>query len=109
MNQSYKIMRLLVMFDMPVSSADERREYARFRKFIMKCGFIMVQYSVYTRVCCNESDVDKQVNKIRGYNPKYGDIRILKITDNQYQSMQLIRGDFSAQEKAMVSDDLIVI
>lgn len=109
MNQSYKIMRLLVFFDMPVETAAQRREYSKFRKSLLKWGFIMVQYSVYSRICQNESDIDKQVGRIKGFNPKYGDIRIMKVTENQYQSMIMVHGEKKAQEVASSSDDLVVV
>lgn len=109
MNQNYKIMRLLVMFDMPVETTAQRREYTKFRKYLLKCGFIMLQYSIYVRMCQNDSDIEKQVNRVKGFKPKYGDIRILKITENQYDSMIMVHGEKSEQENASASDDLVVI
>lgn len=69
----------------------------------------MLQYSVYVRICPNDSDMDKQIGRVRGFNPKYGDIRILKITENQYTSMIMVHGEKSSQEMAMESNDLLVI
>jgi hypothetical protein len=39
-------MWLVVMFDLPVT-ADARREYAHFRKGLLKDGFARMQFSVY--------------------------------------------------------------
>lgn len=102
-------MRLMVLFDMPVETAAQRREYAKFRKSLLRWGFIMNQYSVYTRLCQNESDIEKQTNRVIGFKPKYGDIRILKITENQYNSMILVHGEKKEQETASTSDELLIV
>lgn len=47
-------MRLLIMFDLPVETSKERREYRQFRKRLINEGFLMIQYSVYVRVCVNK-------------------------------------------------------
>lgn len=44
-------MRLLLMFDLPVETVAERRAYRKFRKFLIDEGFIMHQYSIYSRFC----------------------------------------------------------
>ena len=98
-------MRLFVLFDMPVETAAQRREYSRFRKSLLKWGFIMVQYSVYARLCQNESDVDKNINRVLSFNPKFGNIRILKVTENQYDSMIIVHGEKSLQESKFVKID----
>ena len=46
-------MRVLIMFDLPVVTAHERKEYARFRKYLLKSGFMMLQESVYCRLLQN--------------------------------------------------------
>lgn len=106
---SYKIMRLIVLFDMPVLTEDERREYTHFRSFIMDDGFMMLQYSVYTRYCANDSDADKHMKRIEDYKPKYGNVRILKVTENQFTSMVLVAGEKSDQEKAETDEQLLFI
>jgi len=99
----------MVLFDMPVLSDEERREYVHFRNFIMDDGFMMLQYSVYTRYCANDSDADKHCKRIQDYKPKYGNVRILKITENQFTSMVLVAGEKSEQEKAETDQQLLFI
>jgi len=106
---SYRIMRLLVLFDMPVSTDDEKREYRHFHDFIMDDGFMMIQYSVYARFCNNDSDAAKHVGRILGFKPKYGNIRILKITENQFISMILVSGEKTEQEEKETSEQLLFI
>ena len=35
-------MRVIVFFDLPTLSAEDRREYTKFRKFLIKGGFLNV-------------------------------------------------------------------
>ena len=55
---SYRFMRIIVMFDLPVVTSVERQEYTKFRKFLLKSGFIMMQESVYTKIALNTSVAD---------------------------------------------------
>ena len=51
-------MRLMIMFDLPVETSEERKEYRKFRKNLINEGFIMIQYSVYVRVCVNKKSAE---------------------------------------------------
>lgn len=106
---SYKIMRLMVIFDMPVQTDDQRREYRKFRDFIMDDGFGMLQYSVYVRYCPNDCDATKHIDRITKKKPKYGNIRIIKITENQFASMIMIAGEKSEQEQVVSPDQLLML
>lgn len=50
----YRIMRLMIMFDLPVETSEERKEYRKFRKNLINEGFIMIQYSVYVKSLCKQ-------------------------------------------------------
>lgn len=108
-DDSYRIMRLFVLFDMPVEKEAQRKEYTKFRKFIMKDGFLMLQYSVYTRFCNNDTDANKHIKRILSFKPKYGNIRILKITENQFKNMILVAGEKNEQETLEVEEQLLII
>ncbi len=102
-------MRLVVLFDMPVETDSQRREYVHFRKAIMDDGFMMLQFSVYTRYCANTSSADVHIKRIKDFKPKYGNIRILKITENQFEDMIMVTGERSEQEIVNNDDQLVVI
>ncbi len=102
-------MRLFVLFDMPVETAAQRREYTKFRKFIMDSGFMMLQYSVYTRFCNNDTDAAKHMRRIQSYSVKSGNVRILKVTENQFESMVLVAGEKTEQEVKETAEQLILI
>lgn len=102
-------MRLVILFDMPVETDSQRREYVHFRKAIMNDGFMMLQFSVYTRYCANTSSADVHIKRIKDFKPKYGNIRILKITENQFEDMIMVTGERSEQEIVNNDDQLVVI
>lgn len=87
-------MRLLLFFDLPVETRDERRAYSRFRKNLIKDGFMMLQKSVYCKLLTNASAVDASVQRIERYKPEGGMIDILVITERQFVKMRSLLDPF---------------
>ena len=95
---SYRFMRVLVLFDLPVLTGDQRREYARFRKFLLKSGFLMLQESVYCKLALNTTVVNGIVDQIHKNKPEEGLIQLLTVTEKQYAKMDLIVGNVKSDE-----------
>lgn len=106
---SYKVMRLLCMFDLPVDTADEKRAYRTFRTKLIKEGFTMIQYSVYMRVCPNREYLERLEVRIKKFTPKNGNVRLLYVTEKQYADMKLLVGNRSTAETAIGTERLIII
>ena len=100
-------MRVMVFFDLPVVTAEERKEYGRFRKFLIRSGFVMMQESVYTKIVLNPAAAAAVVKKVRGASAKKGLIQALIVTEKQYASMEFITG--SLQKEVIDSDERLVI
>jgi CRISPR-associated protein Cas2 len=105
----YKIMRMLCMFDLPVETDSEKRAYRIFRKNLMKEGFIMMQYSVYVRVCPSREYANRLESRIKKLVPPEGNVRLLCITEKQYSDMKLLVGSRTTAETAIGTERLIVI
>lgn len=105
----YKIMRVLCMFDLPVETDVERRAYRTFRKNLIKEGFIMIQYSVYVRVCPNRDYARRLESRIQKFTPLEGNVRLLCVTEKQYTDMKLLVGSRTTAETAIGTERLIVI
>lgn len=90
---SYRFMRILVMFDLPVNTSSERKDYRDFRKFLIKNGFLMMQESVYCKLLLNRTAVDTILNNIDKNKPARGLIQALIITEKQFANMKLIVGE----------------
>lgn len=85
-------MRILVFFDLPTNNSEERKIYAKFRKFLINEGFIMMQESVYVKLALNNSIVNSEKEKIIKNKPSKGIVQVLIITENQFNSMEYITG-----------------
>lgn len=85
-------MRVLVFFDLPVETAENRRNYRKFRKFLIKDGFIMIQESVYAKLALNSTQVEQIVSDVKRERPSDGIVQILSVTEKQFSKMELISG-----------------
>ena len=106
---SYRIMRVLVLFDLPSVSKSEKRNYVKFRNLLLDDGFTVMQFSIYTRFCQNKQDADKHIQRIKANAPHDGNIRILCITERQFEEMILVIGELSETEKTVGKDSVVII
>lgn len=83
----YRSVWLLTMFDLPVVTKQQRKEYAKFRKFLLGDGYVFMQYSVYGRHCPSEERAEVHVARLRAHLPPQGEVRVLKFTDKQFERM----------------------
>ena len=90
---------MFVFFDLPVGTKDERRAATRFRNFLKDDGYMMLQWSVYARVCRGEEAAEKRVHRVTRNLPKKGSVRALQVTDKQYGRMRLLLGKATKNEK----------
>ncbi|MGL6225118.1 MAG: CRISPR-associated endonuclease Cas2 [Thermoguttaceae bacterium] len=84
----YKAMWLIAMFDLPVKTKKERKVYAGFRKTLIELGFSMIQFSVYVRFCGSEELAKTHRKSIHRALPAEGQVRILTLTDRQFEKME---------------------
>lgn len=97
----------MVLFDLPVVTPENKRNYARFRKFLIKSGFIMMQESVYTKLAPNSSVASAIVDNVRKNKPPEGLVQMMTITEKQYSKIEFVVG--SGQKKILESDERLVI
>lgn len=97
--EEVRILWLFVFFDLPVGTKKERRVATRFRNFLKDDGYMMLQLSVYARVCRGEEAVDKHVQRVIKQLPSKGSVRALQVTDKQYARMKLLLGEAGKNEK----------
>ena len=100
-------MRMIVFFDLPTLTKTDRRNASRFRNFLVKDGYTMLQLSVYSRICKNSDDVSKHINRIRQNLPDKGNIRLLQVTEKQYQDMVLLCGNKVAEEEISIKNLIV--
>lgn len=88
----YRSMWMFAMFDLPVTTKEARKRYARFRKALLYRGFTMLQFSVYARHCASEEFADGVRQDVRAVLPPDGQVRLLGVTDRQFGKMEVYFG-----------------
>lgn len=89
---AYRIMWVLVFFDLPTDTKNERKAYADFRKKLIADGFTMFQFSVYVRHCASAENAEVHTERVRRILPELGSVGILRITDKQFGQIELFVG-----------------
>ena len=103
-----KFMRMIVFFDLPVTTSPERKAATKFRNFLIKDGYCMMQFSVYSRVCNGNDAVEKHSKRLKANLPKNGSVRLLTITEKQYRNMAILLGEISVNEKPFQAEQLTI-
>ncbi len=80
----YRAMWMMVLFDLPTETAQDRKVYTRFRKGLLKDGFNMMQYSVYIRHCASRENSAVHLKRVQSMLPPKGMVSIINITDKQF-------------------------
>lgn len=92
-------MRILVMFDLPVIKKKDRQDATRFRNFLLKDGYTMLQFSIYARICSGLDSVQTHKNRLKLNIPESGAIRVLTLTEKQFENMDLMLGPLCAADR----------
>lgn len=95
------------MFDLPVVTSVERKEYTRFRKYLIKSGFLMMQESIYCKLSPNSTLADAVVENVKKNKPGKGLVQVLRVTEKQFAKMEYIVGE--GYTEVLSSDDRLVI
>lgn len=88
----YRFMRIIVLFDLPTETSEDRKSYTKFRKYLIKKGFLMMQESVYVKLTLNGSASHSVMEGLRKNKPSKGIVQALIITERQYASMECLVG-----------------
>ncbi|MCD7711526.1 MAG: CRISPR-associated endonuclease Cas2 [Clostridiales bacterium] len=88
----YRIMWILVFFDLPTETKKEKKAYSTFRKNLQQDGFTMFQFSIYIRHCASRENAEVHIKRVRSFLPETGQIGILCITDKQFGNIELFIG-----------------
>lgn len=92
-------MRIILLYDLPFDSEDSKKEYQKFHKWIIKRGYIMMQYSIYFKTISSYPKYPIEVNAIKSNLPPIGNIRLLLITETQFFNIKILNGQISMNEK----------
>ena len=101
-------MRVMVMFDLPTETAADRRAYRKFRKGLIRHGFMILQESIYVKLALNATVQNSVMEAVRRMKPERGNIQMLCLTEKQYQRMECVLGD-NTSNLIDTTDRLIIL
>lgn len=88
----YRIMWVMVFFDLPTETKKDRKNAAEFRKKLLQDGFSMFQFSIYVRHCASQQNAEVHIKRIKAILPEYGQVGVMCITDKQFGNIELFSG-----------------
>ena len=88
----YRIMWVLVFFDLPTETKKDKKAYALFRKNLQRDGFTMFQFSIYVRHCASTENAEVHIRRVKSFLPEFRQVGILCITDKQFGQIELFYG-----------------
>lgn len=88
----YRVMWILVLFDLPTETKKDKKAYAFFRKNLQRDGFTMFQFSIYVRHCASQENAAVHIKRVKSFLPEYGNVGIICITDKQFANIELFYG-----------------
>lgn len=97
-----KLMKLIVMFDLPTGTKEERRSYALFRKYLIEEGFTMMQYSVYAKTCGGVPAAEALEARINCNLPKVGSVTSFLMTDKEFSRRRILVSNYRQEPEADV-------
>lgn len=85
----YRIMWVMVLFDLPTETTKDRAAHAKFRKRLIEDGFTMFQFSIYIRHCASKENAEVHIRRVKSFLPEHGSVGIICITDKQFGDIEL--------------------
>lgn len=93
-------MRLIVILS-PTNKWGTKTEYTKLRKFLQRDGYIRIAPEVFMRIVANRKAAEKHYRRIDEVAPKTGVVRLLRLTEKQYENIYMVTGDVDYQEKSV--------
>lgn len=94
---NYRFMRVIVFFDLPTETAEDKANYRHFRKALIRNGFLMMQESVYCRLLITPTAERAAIEVVRKHKPPKGLVQVLTVTEKQFARMEYIVGEASSE------------
>lgn len=99
----YRVMWILVLFDLPTATKLDRKNHTDFRKHLIKDGFNMFQFSIYARHCSSKENADIHIKRVKRFLPPLGEIGIISLTDKQFGKIEIFS---NKKNRKMEANDL---
>ena len=104
-----KLMKMIVMFDLPTGNKAERKSYAEFRKYHIKEGFTMMQFSVYTKTCLGMPGAQALEERLRSHLPLSGSVTCFLMTEKMFADRKILVQTTSGHKEEDIGEQLTLI
>lgn len=98
----------MLMYDIQMTTKEDVRKYQRFHKEIEKMGYYKLQGSIYIKKMNTKERIETYERTIYHFSPETAHIRMLTLTEKQFNTMSVIRGEESLHEKIVKEKDRIL-
>lgn len=95
---AYRIMWIFVYYDLPTDTKKDRKYASAFRMDLLRDGFTMLQYSIYTRHCPSRENSEVHIKRVKSFLPPKGEVILFTLTDRQFGMMEFFRGKDEKQK-----------
>ena len=92
----------------PTEKWGTKTEYTKLKKFLHKDGYLRIAPEVYMRIVQNRKASEKHFRRIEEYAPKFGSVRLLRLTEKQDNNIYLVTGEPDYQEKIVGTNSHIM-
>lgn len=96
----YRVMWVLVFFDLPTDTKKDIRAYSLFRKQLQLDGFVMFQFSIYIRHCASMDNAQVHIKRVKNFMPERGHVAVMCITDKQFENIEIFYGSKETKKKS---------
>ncbi len=93
MTSNFRMGWILVSFDLPVMTDQQRKAATRFRNDLLEDGYMMLQFSVYARACVSLERLEQHTARLHAVAPVAGNIRAFFFTNQQWARSITICGE----------------
>lgn len=106
---SWRVMWLLVSFDCPVGTPEERHDYTVFRRTLLEENFTQHQFSVYLKHFPTLATAQAQIERLRTRIPEDGHVAFFFITDKQYGMTREFIGSKRTKVRPDAPEQLLLV
>jgi CRISPR-associated protein Cas2 len=105
--ETYEFMRVLVFYDLPIKTRKDKKIYRHFRRRLIRNGYHMIQYSVYSKILNNRDAAKNHIKFIERNAPQKGNVRLMMVTEKQYAYIKIIVGGKTYLENILTIDPFV--
>ena len=97
---------MIVIFDLRSTTADERRNYRKFRKYLLSSGYSFLQESVYAKLVRSKNTCKSEMAALSDCSPDDGNVITITMPFDDFKKINFLKGE--KFDYSVFSDPVIV-